>query len=93
MEDGVLAIGIVNPDNIGARDAIQFIASKLNIPFKLYLISYTDFTSLISQYKGLSGEVSGALSNWKPSWCNNPTKQQPVESWKRLSLIFQKHRS
>ena len=72
MEDGVLAIGIVNPDNIGARDAIQFIASKLNIPFKLYLISYTDFTSLISQYKGLSGEVSGALSELETELVQQP---------------------
>ncbi len=60
--DGVLEIGIVNPDNIGARDAVQFIASKLNIPFKLYLISEEDFKSVVVQYKGLSGEVNKALT-------------------------------
>jgi len=72
MEDGVLAIGIVNPDNIGARDAIQFIASKLNIPFKLYLISYTDFISLVDQYKGLSGEVNKALSELETELRHKP---------------------
>jgi len=62
VTDGVLEVGVVNPDNIGARDAIQFISSKLNIPFKLYLISNEDFRSIVEQYKGLSGEVSKALT-------------------------------
>jgi len=62
IEDGALAIGIVDPDNIGARDAIQFIASKLGVPFKLYLISLTDFDLVLEQYKGITGEVNKALS-------------------------------
>src|SRR3989338_5899160 len=60
--DGVLEVGIVDPDNIEARDALQFIASKLNIPYKIFLISSTDFETLLKSYKGLSGEVNNALS-------------------------------
>jgi len=62
MEDGSLAVGILDPDNLGARDAIQFIASKLGVPFKLYLISREGFERIIDQYKGLKGEVNKALS-------------------------------
>lgn len=62
VKDGVLEIGVVDPDNIGARDAVQFIASKLNIPFKLFLISEKDFLETAKKYKGLSGEVNKALS-------------------------------
>lgn len=62
VRDGVLEVGIVDPDNIEARDAINFIASKNNIPFKLFLISYTDFEKAIRFYKGLSGEVTKALT-------------------------------
>ncbi|NTV22446.1 MAG: type II/IV secretion system protein [Candidatus Yonathbacteria bacterium] len=62
VEKGILEIGIVDPDNIGARDAIQFIASKLDIPYKLFLISESDFTETAKKYKGLSGEVNKALS-------------------------------
>ena len=62
LEDGVLHIGIVDPDNIEARDALQFIASKSKIPFKLFLVSNSDFEKAVKNYKGLSGEVTQALS-------------------------------
>jgi len=62
LKDGVLEIGIVDPDDIEARDALNFIASKLNIPFKVFLITKRDFDETIKAYKGLSGEVTKALS-------------------------------
>ena len=34
FENSVLEVGMVDPDNIEARDALQFIASKLGVPFK-----------------------------------------------------------
>src|SRR5665213_13195 len=39
LTDGVLDVGIIDPENIQATDALQFIASKDNMPFKVYLIS------------------------------------------------------
>jgi len=62
LKDGVLEIGIVDPDDIEARDALNFIASKLNLPFKVFLIAKRDFDETIKAYKGLSGEVTKALS-------------------------------
>ena len=58
----MLEVGIVDPDNIEARDALNFIAAKKNIPYKMFLISQEDFQKVIESYKGLSGEVSRALS-------------------------------
>ena len=48
MTDGVLEIGVIEPDNIEAMNALQFIASKLNTPFKLFLISHSDFKEIMS---------------------------------------------
>ncbi len=62
IKDGMLEVGIVDPDNIEARDALNFIASKSNIPYKVFLISIDDYNKVIDSYKGLSGEVSKALS-------------------------------
>ncbi|MEK9184662.1 MAG: GspE/PulE family protein [Patescibacteria group bacterium] len=62
FKDGTLEVGFVDPDNIEARDALNFIASKLNLPFKIFLISKQDFEKVIDMYKGLSGEVTKALS-------------------------------
>jgi type IV pilus assembly protein PilB len=60
--DGVLEIGIVDPDHTQARDAVQFIASKLGMPFRLFVISSLDFGQVVDQYQNLSGEVNKALS-------------------------------
>lgn len=62
IKDGLLEVGIVDPENIEARDALNFIGSKLNMPFKLYLISISDFEKVLDDYKGLSGEVTQALT-------------------------------
>jgi type IV pilus assembly protein PilB len=62
VTDGVLEVGIVDPDNIEARDALQFISSKINMPYKLFLISQADFKKVLDSYKGLSGEVGKALT-------------------------------
>ncbi len=62
IANDVLEVGIVDPDNIGARDAVQFIANKLDVPFKFFLISEEDFIENAKKYKGLSGEVNKALS-------------------------------
>lgn len=62
LKDGALEVGIVDPDNISARDALNFIATKKNIPYKIFLISSEDFERVLEMYKGLTGEVSKALS-------------------------------
>jgi len=61
FKDGVLQVGMVEPEDIEARDALQFIASKNNLPFKIYLISEADFTEAIKSYEGLGGQVDQAL--------------------------------
>ncbi len=62
IKDGVLEVGIVDPDNLEARDALNFISSKNNFPYKVFIISLDDYNKVIDSYKGLSGEVSKALS-------------------------------
>lgn len=61
LSEGALEIGIVDPDNLEALDAISFISSKLGLPYKLFLISESDFKKILQSYKGLSGEVTRAL--------------------------------
>lgn len=62
IENGVLEVGLVDPDNIEARDALNFISSKAGLPYKIFIISETDFGSIIKQYRGLTGEVGKALN-------------------------------
>ena len=62
LADGVLEVGIVDPDNMEARDALNFLAAKKNVPYKMFLITLDDFGKVIEMYKGITGEVTQALS-------------------------------
>lgn len=61
VKDGTLEVGIVDPDNIEARDALNFISSKANLPYKIFLITEEGFQGIFNQYKGIMGEVGHAL--------------------------------
>ncbi len=62
LKAGALEVGVVDPENLDARDAINFITSKNNVPYKIFLISKEDYEKAMLSYKGLSGEVTKALS-------------------------------
>ena len=62
MKDGVLEVGLVDPDNMEARDALSFLTSKNSIAYKIFLITAEDFGKVLEAYKGITGEVSKALT-------------------------------
>ena len=62
VNDGVLEVGAIDPNDLETRDALNFISSRIGMPYKLFLISEEDFGVMIDRYKGLSGEVTKALS-------------------------------
>jgi type IV pilus assembly protein PilB len=59
--DGVLEVGVTDPSNMEAMDALQFISSKIGIPFKIFLISKSDFKKIMETYRGISSQVEEAL--------------------------------
>lgn len=61
--EGVLSIGVTEPENIEGMNALQFISAKQGIPFKIFLISYSDFIAVLESYKALSQEVDSAVGN------------------------------
>lgn len=76
VEDGALLIGVTEPDDLEARDALTFISSKVGMPYKIFLISNTDFEKLLGQYKGLSGEVGKALGELETEFSVETEKEQ-----------------
>ncbi|HUO50140.1 MAG TPA: GspE/PulE family protein [Candidatus Paceibacterota bacterium] len=61
--DGILEIGMVDPDDLGAYDALNFIAKSTGMPFKVFKISDDDLVKVIEMYRGLGGEVDRAVSD------------------------------
>lgn len=62
VNEGVLEVGSVNPEDIEAVDALNFISSRIGMPYKLFLITEDDFDNAIGMYRGITGEVNQALS-------------------------------
>lgn len=62
VAEGALEVGITDPDNIQAIDALQFISTRAGIPYKLFLINSIDFERVANEYQNLTGVVGEALS-------------------------------
>ena len=62
FKEGVLEVGITDGENAQAIDALQFISAKLGIPFKIFLISNSDYKNIMESYKGISVQVEEALN-------------------------------
>ena len=82
VNDGVVEIGMVDPDDIEAHDALNFISSKIQMPFKIFLVSEEDFDKVIALYKGLSGEVSKALTELETELTGEVSKEEQKEEQK-----------
>ncbi|MCX6757394.1 MAG: GspE/PulE family protein [Candidatus Nomurabacteria bacterium] len=64
LKDGVLEVGVTDPENIAAMDALQFISDKLNTPFKIFLISKNNYKEIMENYKGITGSMSDELEKF-----------------------------
>lgn len=84
MQDGALEVGIVDPDNIEALDALQFISTRIGVPYKLFIISRADFNRVQEEYQSLLGEVGAALTEFDqtPIAIDDPKKDkaEPVDT-------------
>jgi len=63
IQDNVIELGIFDPSDTSAMDALQFLASNLNMPFKIFLISRQDFEKILVTYKGGNSQVDEALTD------------------------------
>ncbi|MDD3662815.1 MAG: GspE/PulE family protein [Candidatus Pacebacteria bacterium] len=92
INDNVIEIGIVDPENVQAIDVLTFITSKLNKSFKLFLITVSAYRNLIKMYGGLTTEVNQALSELDSEIAEaskelNTKKKKPITEEKEEEKI------
>lgn len=75
IKDGALEVGIIDPDNIEAFDALQFISGKIGMPYLMVLITKQDFDRVIDAYENISGEVGKALSEFESTAKSAPNEK------------------
>ncbi len=71
LTEGVLSVGVIDPENTQAMDALQFISAKIGIPFKVFLISREDYKSIMQSYRGILSQVEESLAELKNEQSEN----------------------
>lgn len=60
-EKNVLEVGMVEPDDLKAKEALRFITRQRGLEAKLFIITPVDFKNVLNQYRTLRSEVQKAL--------------------------------
>jgi len=63
INEGVLEVGMVDPEDIKAKEVLSFLSKQNKIKHKIYLISETSFKNILKQYRDIEEEVGKALDN------------------------------
>ena len=61
MQEGLLVIGMLHPDDPKAQDAMKFIARQNHINLGVYLISYNDLQAALRKYSPYRAEIESAV--------------------------------
>lgn len=64
-KDEVLEVGMVDPQDREAKEAIRFITSRKGLRPKIFLVSKEGFKHIVRQYESLKGEVAEALEEFE----------------------------
>ena len=79
-EGGTLKVGIVDPENINALEALKFMAGRSGLNIEKYLISHKDFSNVVKNYRTLTGEVGQALESLAEELEKKEIKGGPVKT-------------
>jgi type IV pilus assembly protein PilB len=60
-EENHLEVGMVYPEDLKAREALEFLARQNKFSYKIYLITLSNFRELLKKYRTLKKEVTRAL--------------------------------
>jgi len=60
-EEDNLRVGMVYPEDLKAREALEFLARQNKFSYQIFLITLSNFNELLTKYRSLKKEVSRAL--------------------------------
>lgn len=64
VTDGVLMVGVNDPENLQIREVLNFVSSKNNIPYKLMFMLNDDIEKSLTSYDSLTGDVDEVLGSF-----------------------------
>lgn len=64
LEEGVLLVGVNDPENLQVREVLNFISVQHNLPYKLAFVLDDDIEKYLTFYESLTGEIGEALGSY-----------------------------
>lgn len=62
-ENDIFVVGMVNPDDQKAQEALKFIARRNRLNLGIYLISYGDWQGILRRYSPFKSEIQAAIQS------------------------------
>jgi type IV pilus assembly protein PilB len=62
-EKNLLVVGMVNPDDPAAQEALRYVARQQKVSLGVYLITQRDFDAILRMYSPLTSEVAQAVKS------------------------------
>ena len=74
-KDGnILDIGMVYPDDLKAQEAVKFVANRLNLDIKVFIITLSDLKNLLKQYQTFTQEFNKLVEDFQKRFSAPKTK-------------------
>ncbi len=81
-EDHRLEVGMVYPEDLKAREAIEFLSRRNDLSYKVFLLTLSNFRNILKRYRNLRKEVGKALeelqSEFKEKKIEEPEEKMEV---------------
>ena len=73
-EGNVLDVGMVYPDDLKAQEAVKFVASRLNLGIKVFIITLSDLKNLLKQYQTFTQEFNKLVEDFQKRFSSSKIK-------------------
>jgi type IV pilus assembly protein PilB len=85
IEDGMLIIGVNDPEDLRVKEVLSFVSSKYALPYKFSFVLKDDLATLLKSYENLTGEVDRALTSLETELDEAPAPTENPEDVEKLS--------
>lgn len=73
-DNNILDIGMVYPDDLKAQEAVKFVASRLNLDMKVFIVTLSDLKTLLKQYQTFTQEFNKLVEDFQKRFSAPKTK-------------------
>ncbi len=73
-DEGYVDIGILDPDDVSSQEAVKFLATKLNMPARIFIVTPADYQKVLEQYQSAGREITQALGEFKKEFGKIPSQ-------------------